>query len=155
MEIGFQLENIAGIQQLRDILPEAIEVGLGDLYQTMRLQLLDRTPVYVQRKQPQGPTKWPWHPAGYLKGKWQAHQEKLGFTISNDTWYLEILEQGKYPPPKTGGRTAYGPGGVFSKQTAKAPSNEPGPIMKPVAEDQESINKAMDLIVQELERRLK
>ena len=156
-----QIRQATGM--LEAALPGAISVGLGDLYQQMLRQ--------VQANTPRG--GWKWDPGKrrwkrkntkeMLVSSWEGEVDNKGFVIGTYFDYAPTLETGgypgvgkkPYPTDKAGNpkgrfpRTKRMSGGIFSTGI-----DPPGPMLKPIFEDNTLIEGIMSVIIQELDKGL-
>lgn len=125
--------HIQGIEQVLSLLrniPAAFEAGVEDVAKTMRSLAIGRTPR-SQFTKPHAQDQWG-----------QVERNSGGFSFSNPVDYMTILEEGLYP----GAQSARTLGG-YSRQA-------PGGILKPLVEDDETLRKVAELIVEQLEREI-
>lgn len=121
--------RIDGIEEAVKVLaavPKAVKAAIGDAATTMRNLALGRTPYRT----------------GHLKRGWGAVRPTAkGFSFSNPVEYAGILEEGLYP--SVGPRTIALAGGIYSRQA-------PGGMLTPLLENEEILNRVLDVIVRSI-----
>ena len=131
--ITFEVETaIAEIINYINGAPERVRLATKEVASLMRRLVRGRTP----------------YDTGHAKTSWgQIEEHRWGYSFENPVPYITVLEEGLYPRP--GPRTYSHEGRVYSRQT----DDPPGGIIAPLIEDEQALNRIMDMVVARLTRR--